>query len=73
LHKPHSYSISDKNDRFLEKLGKKEGRSKSNALDMLIDSIRTGKVVQVHSHSNCEHGSIDPKTNMCRDCFKILN
>jgi hypothetical protein len=80
--KPHSYSISDKNAKFLKSEAKKAGRSVSNTLDRIIDQIRdSGR--DKHGRKNfvtlnglspiCQHGSIDPKDNMCRDCYQIVN
>ena len=73
-HRPHSYSISDKNAKFITKMAKKGERSASNTLDRILDNYR-GMIHQViHSaHTECSHGSVDPKTNMCRECFTILD
>ena len=79
--KPHSYSISDKNAKFLKSLAKEEDRSVSNTLDRMLDQIRVGRIDRKGRHNFvtldglspiCQHGSVDPKTNMCRDCHKIL-
>ena len=67
--KPHSYSISDNNAKFLKSLAKEQGRSVSNTLDRLLEALRYVK----HPEKPCTHGSVDPKTNMCRDCYKVLN
>ena len=68
--KPHSYSISDNNAKFLKSLAKEQGRSVSNTLDRIIDNLRQADKDRFEV---CPHGSIDPKTNMCRDCHKIIN
>jgi len=82
LLKPHSYSISEKNAKFLKSLAKEEDRSVSNTLDRIIDQIRDSgrdkrgskNFVTLDGLSPiCQHGSVDPKTNICRDCYKILN
>ncbi len=31
------------------------------------------KDIQQKDQDNCQHGSIDPKDNMCNDCSKVFN